>query len=197
MKYFLQSQVDKDWHFCLIGIFSLRCAATSFSCFAQKISTISHSLNLLFPSFEAKIFQLRWLDPAFLGGTILLWSFLVSPPLLLYCRLIYMLSILCVRLTIKVKVGIPESFKVGWYRLKKTGSSHLKAGLSSEFSEFFFLAKHLLESFLICSFVCLGFLRQPSHLVPGHNANFVAILPMRRTKGCHRKLLCNFIIRWK
>ena len=37
-----------------------------------------------------------------------------------------MLSILCVRLTIKVKVGIPESFKVGWYPLKKTGSSHLK-----------------------------------------------------------------------
>ena len=38
-----------------------------------------------------------------------------------------MLSILCVRLTIKVKVGIPESFKVGWYPPKKTGSSHLKA----------------------------------------------------------------------
>ena len=37
-----------------------------------------------------------------------------------------MLPILCVRLTIKVKVGIPESFKVGWYPLKKTGSSHLK-----------------------------------------------------------------------
>ena len=37
-----------------------------------------------------------------------------------------MLSILCVRLTIKVKVRIPESFKVGWYPLKKTGSSHLK-----------------------------------------------------------------------
>ena len=36
-----------------------------------------------------------------------------------------MLSILCVRLTIKVKVGIPESFKVGWYPRKKTGSSHL------------------------------------------------------------------------
>ena len=31
----------------------------------------------------------------------------------LYCRLIYMLSTLYVRLTIKVKVGIPESFKVG------------------------------------------------------------------------------------
>ena len=37
-----------------------------------------------------------------------------------------MLSILCVRLTIKVKVGIPESFKLGWYPPKKTGSSHLK-----------------------------------------------------------------------
>ena len=33
---------------------------------------------------------------------------------MLYCRLIYMLSMLCVRLTIKAKVGIPESFKVGW-----------------------------------------------------------------------------------
>ena len=41
------------------------------------------------------------------------------------CRLIYMLSILCVTLTIKVKVGIPESIKVGWYPPKKTGSSHL------------------------------------------------------------------------
>ena len=37
-----------------------------------------------------------------------------------------MLSILCVRLTIKVKVGTPESFKVGWYLPQKTGSSHLK-----------------------------------------------------------------------
>ena len=37
-----------------------------------------------------------------------------------------MLSILRVRLTLKVKVGIPESFKVGWYPSKKTGSSHLK-----------------------------------------------------------------------
>ena len=48
---------------------------------------------------------------------------------MLYCRLIYMLSILCVRLTTKVKVGIPESFKVGWYPPKKTGSSHLKFSL--------------------------------------------------------------------
>ena len=32
-----------------------------------------------------------------------------------------MLPILCVRLTIKVKVGIPESFKVGWYLPKKLG----------------------------------------------------------------------------
>ena len=36
-----------------------------------------------------------------------------------------MLSILCVRLTIKEKVGIPKSFKVGWYTPQKTGSSHL------------------------------------------------------------------------
>ena len=50
----------------------------------------------------------------------------IAKNFMLYCRLIYMLSILCVRLTIKVKVGIPESFKVGWYPLKKTGSSHLK-----------------------------------------------------------------------
>ena len=47
-----------------------------------------------------------------------------------YCRLIYMLSILCVRLTINVKVGLPESFKVGWYPPKKTGSNHLKGGLA-------------------------------------------------------------------
>ena len=51
----------------------------------------------------------------------------IAKNFMLYCRLIYMLSILCVRLTIKVKVGIPESFKVGWYPpQKKTGSSHLK-----------------------------------------------------------------------
>ena len=50
----------------------------------------------------------------------------IAKNFMLYCRLIYMLPILCVRLTIKVKLGIPESFKVGWYPLKKTGSSHLK-----------------------------------------------------------------------
>ena len=37
-----------------------------------------------------------------------------------------MLSTLYVRLTIKVNVGKPESFKVGWYPHKITGSSHLK-----------------------------------------------------------------------
>ena len=42
-----------------------------------------------------------------------------------YCRLIKMLSMLYVRLTIKVKVGIPQSFEVGWYPHKITGSSHL------------------------------------------------------------------------
>ena len=50
----------------------------------------------------------------------------IAKKFMLYCRLIYMLSILCVRPTIKVKVGIPESFKVGWYPPKKSGSSHLK-----------------------------------------------------------------------
>ena len=56
----------------------------------------------------------------------------IAKNFMLYCRLIYMFSILCVRLTIKVKVGIPESFKVGWYPLKKTGSSHLKSNPSKE-----------------------------------------------------------------
>ena len=51
----------------------------------------------------------------------------IAKNFMLYCRLIYMLSILCVRLTIKVKVGIPESFKVGWYPPKKTGLSHLNS----------------------------------------------------------------------
>ena len=50
----------------------------------------------------------------------------IAKNFMLYCRLIYMLSMLYVRRTIKVKVGIPESFKVGWYPHKITGSSHLK-----------------------------------------------------------------------
>ena len=50
----------------------------------------------------------------------------IAKKFMLYCRLTYMLSMLYVRLTIKVKVGIPESFKVGWYPQKITGSSHLK-----------------------------------------------------------------------
>ena len=50
----------------------------------------------------------------------------IAEKFMLYCRLIYMLPMLYVRLTIKVKVGIPESFKVGWYPHKITGSSHLK-----------------------------------------------------------------------
>ena len=39
-----------------------------------------------------------------------------------------MLSILCVRVTIKVKVGIPESFKVGWYPHKKLGRVTVSVG---------------------------------------------------------------------
>ena len=38
----------------------------------------------------------------------------IAKNFMLYCRLIYMLSILFVRLAIKVKVGIPESFKLEW-----------------------------------------------------------------------------------
>ena len=48
---------------------------------------------------------------------------------MLYCSLIYTLSMLYVALTIKVKVGIPESFKVGWYPHRITGSSHLTANI--------------------------------------------------------------------
>ena len=55
----------------------------------------------------------------------------IAKNFMLYWRLIYMLSILWVRLTINVKVGLPESFKVGWYPPKKAGSSHLKLLISS------------------------------------------------------------------
>ena len=59
----------------------------------------------------------------------------IAKNFMLYCRLIYMLSILCVRLTIKVKVGIPESFKVGWYPPpKKLGRVTLTYSLESPVS---------------------------------------------------------------
>ena len=65
----------------------------------------------------------------------------IAKNFMLYCRLIYMLSILCVRLTIKVKVGIPESFKVGWYpppppQKKKLGRVTLKALFPVESTDF-------------------------------------------------------------
>ena len=47
-----------------------------------------------------------------------------------------MLSMLYVRLKIKGKVGIPESFKVGWYPHKITGSSHLNPVLESNHYNF-------------------------------------------------------------
>ena len=50
----------------------------------------------------------------------------IAKTFMLYWRLIYMLSMLYVGPTIKVKVELPESFKVGWYPHKITGSSHLK-----------------------------------------------------------------------
>ena len=49
----------------------------------------------------------------------------IAKNFMLYCRLVYMLSIPCVRLMLQVKVGIPQSFKVGWYPPQKTGLSHL------------------------------------------------------------------------
>ena len=48
----------------------------------------------------------------------------IAKNFMLYCRLIYMLSMLYVRLMIKVTVRIPQSVKVGWYPHKITGSSH-------------------------------------------------------------------------
>ena len=56
----------------------------------------------------------------------------IAKNVMLYCRLIYMLSMLYVRLTIKVKLGIPESFKVGWYPHKIT-RSHRKEFVISYF----------------------------------------------------------------
>ena len=50
----------------------------------------------------------------------------IAKNVMLDCRLIFMLSMLHVRLTIKEKVGIPESFNIGWYPHRITGSSHLK-----------------------------------------------------------------------
>ena len=50
----------------------------------------------------------------------------IAQNVMLYCRLIYMLSILCVRLTLKVKVAILASFKVGRYPPKKLGRVTLK-----------------------------------------------------------------------
>ena len=58
----------------------------------------------------------------------------IAKKIRIYCRLIYMLSILCFRLTIKVKMGIPENFKVGWYPPKKTGSSQLQNGHRNNFT---------------------------------------------------------------
>ena len=51
---------------------------------------------------------------------------LIAKNFMLYCRLIYILSMLYVRLMIKLKVGIQDSFNVGWYPHKITGLSHLK-----------------------------------------------------------------------
>ena len=71
----------------------------------------------------------------------------IAKNFMLYCRLIYMqLSMLYVRLTIKVKVEIPESFKVGWYPYTITGSSHLNVECISANSRIWhFLPKTLIR----------------------------------------------------
>ena len=66
---------------------------------------------------------------------------------MLYCRLIHMLSVLYVRLTIIVKAGIPESFKVGWYPHKITRSSHLNFETKNEDVDFIRAQKSKLRVF--------------------------------------------------
>ena len=66
----------------------------------------------------------------------------IAKHFMLYCRLIYMLSILCVRLTMKVKVGIPESFKVGWYPPKKLGRVTFFWGVPSYFEALWYPHLH-------------------------------------------------------
>ena len=65
----------------------------------------------------------------------------IAKNFMFYCRLIYMLSILCIRLTIKVKVGIPESFKVGWYppNWKKLGRVTLSLQLKDVGRDVFYI----------------------------------------------------------
>ena len=77
----------------------------------------------------------------------------ISHNFMLYGRLIYMLSMLYVRLTIKVKVGIPESFKVGWYSLKITASTHLKLGRCVGSNS---LLTHSMLFKITCNFVQIG-----------------------------------------
>ena len=88
----------------------------------------------------------------------------IAKNFMLYCRLIYTLSILCVRLTMKVKVGIPESFKVGWWgppppphkkKKKMHGSSYLKTS-KPNFVTFFVYFGNSLFDYLRNFFACYG-----------------------------------------
>ena len=101
----------------------------------------------------------------------------IAKNIMLYCRLIYMLSILCVRLTTKVKVGIPESFKVGWYPpppKKNMGRVTLKSCFTytPQISLLYdiigeIIASNILqarEGFNLLKFVC--FLNQKEHEKP-------------------------------
>ena len=115
----------------------------------------------------------------------------IAKNFMLYCRLIYMLSILCVRLTIKVKVGIPESFKVGWYSLKKTGSSHLNShSLNSKQVQNFFIHRQFVISLqwnFILSLVCLAtrsfvsILLAKTEKITKHSTLKFVLIPMTMT----------------
>ena len=67
--------------------------------------------------------------------------------------------------------------------LRSLRSLELKFGLSSDFSEF--VRKQLLESFLMCSFVCLGFLER--FLMPWHLRRHLGT----ETYGRLQKQFCN------
>ena len=90
----------------------------------------------------------------------------IAKNFMLYCRLIYRLSILCVRLTIKVKVGIPESFKVGWYPPKNLGRVTLRvkslssAPYSSHFTRVIAPTVRILGAITICTEISVKNFRQ-------------------------------------
>ena len=58
-----------------------------------------------------------------------------------------------IRLTIKVRVGIPESFKVGGYPYKITASSHLKRKMYDQTDESLYQKESIIDCFSCISLV--------------------------------------------